>query len=89
MSDAKGPYRHETERFGILFCNPRCYACIHEKGFSAGRASRDGLREALVELLDHHAGRICSEVDEARGYRKCSDVVNQASKALKADEAGE
>ncbi len=104
MSDAEGPYKVKNNRFwwhvdGIgdedrlnqwaYKLGAEWWADRLNDAYAAGRASRDGLKKALEELLDHHTGRICSEVDESRGYRKCSDVVNQASKAIEDDEAGE
>lgn len=44
MSEAKGPYRH-SKKHGE--CVASCNACIYEEG----RASRDGLRKALEEIL--------------------------------------
>lgn len=53
---------------------------------AAARTEIHVLRNALDELVDHHCGGVCSEDEEARGYKPHSKVMAVIDKALSQNE---
>lgn len=80
-NEPKGPYRKGDVAFGYIDLDTR-EAAIANAAWLAGRASRDGLRAVIVDILAHVPSNACIE-------RYAPGLKKSAVGALAEDEKGD